>query len=244
MKAPIETQRLLVEVADLDARIAGLRHRDRHLPEQETLDELRAERTAAAGGAARARIRLEDVDRARSRLLGDRESLDKRAARADATELGAGSSAGDRRELANEKGAVRRLIEETEQALADLTEERDAAAADVAHHGALLDELDSRIATAEITRLHAMDDLGASLGSTQHRRAELVEKIPAEIFADYESIAAERGAGAGLLAGGRCGACHMELARSAVAEIAASPLDEVVHCPECRAILVRPAGTE
>lgn len=244
MHASNEKQRALVEIAELDARIAGLRHRDRHLPEQESLDALRAERAEAASGAARARIRLEDIDRARTKTVGDLESLDKRAARAAATELGPNSSAGDRREIENERGAVRRLVEDANAQLHELTERREALAADVAHHGAVLDDLDSRIATAEMTRLHALDDLGASLASSQRRRAELATQVPSDLLAHYETLAADRGAGAGAgeLAGNRCGACRMELARSSVAEINATPLDEVLHCPECGAILVRPAG--
>ena len=57
MYAPIDQQRHLIEIAELDARIAGLRHKDKYLPEQESLDALREERREVAGGAARARIR-------------------------------------------------------------------------------------------------------------------------------------------------------------------------------------------
>jgi uncharacterized protein len=48
-----------------------------------------------------------------------------------------------------------------------------------------------------------------------------------------------KGIGAALLRARRCGACRIELDRSAISRIAGSPADEVVTCDECGAIMVR-----
>lgn len=244
MQAPIDEQRHLVEIAELDARIAGLRHKDKHLPEQESLDELREQRRTAAGGAARARIRLEDAERAHKKMLSELSDLDKRAAQAAAIDEASLPTATARRDAAHEKGAVARLIEDLKAQLGELATAREAGEADVAHHGATLDQLDSKIATAEIARLHAIHDVGASLESAQSRRADLAAQVSAELMAEYEHIARERGAGAGELHPHRCGACQMELDRATIAEFHEVPADTVIHCPECGAILVRLKGAQ
>ena len=70
----------LVDIADLDLRLAGLAHRREHLPEQETLDGLTAERRAATESVARARIHLEDLDRALAKLRSDLDAVRRRRA--------------------------------------------------------------------------------------------------------------------------------------------------------------------
>ena len=49
MKADPHDQRRLVDIADLDLRLASLEHRRSQLPEQTTLDELEVELADAAG---------------------------------------------------------------------------------------------------------------------------------------------------------------------------------------------------
>lgn len=244
MYAPIDQQRHLIEIAELDARIAGLRHKDKYLPEQESLDALREERREVAGGAARARIRLEDVERAHKKMVAELADLDKRAANAETLDEASLPTASQRRDVAHEKGAVKRLVAELSAQLGELSTAREAAEADVSHHGASLDSLDSKIATAEITRLHAIHDVGESLDSAQRRRAELAAQLSTELMAEYDRIAADRGAGAGELHPHRCGACQMELDRATIAEFHGAPVDQIIHCPECGAILVRPKGTQ
>lgn len=244
MHAPIDQQRHLIEIAELDARIAALRHKDKNLPEQASLDELREQRRAAAGGAARARIRLEDAERAHKKMLSELADLEKRAAKAAATDEASLATASQRRDAAHEKGAVKRLVADLSEQLGELATARDAAEADVDHHGASLDSLDSKIATAEIARLHAIHDVGESLDSAQSRRADLAAQVPDELLAEYQRIATDRGAGAGELHPHRCGACQMELDRSTIAEFHNTPIEQIIHCPECGAILVRPKGAQ
>ena len=55
----------------------------------------------------------------------------------------------------------------------------------------------------------------------------------------YERVRAQRGIGAGLLRGRRCGACRIEIDRTTMSKIQSSAADDVVTCDECGAILVR-----
>jgi predicted nucleic acid-binding Zn-ribbon protein len=78
MKADPHDQRRLVDIAELDLRLGGLAHRRTALPEQAALDGLEAERRAAVESAARARIHVEDLDRAIAKLRSDLDAVRRR----------------------------------------------------------------------------------------------------------------------------------------------------------------------
>ena len=99
---------------------------------------------------------------------------------------------------------------------------------------------------AELTRVqHRRDEALADLDSTEaKRRAEreqLVGELPSDLKALYERVREQRGIGAGLLRGRRCGACQIELDRAALSEVKEAAADDVVRCAECGAVLVRTA---
>ena len=86
-----------------------------------------------------------------------------------------------------------------------------------------------------------MTDLETSQVRKTDARAALVGKLPADLLKIYDEVRAQRGIGAALLRGRRCGACRLELDRSAITAIREAKPDEVVRCEECGAILVRTA---
>jgi predicted nucleic acid-binding Zn-ribbon protein len=71
------------------------------------------------------------------------------------------------------------------------------------------------------------------------RREELTAGLNPDLLALYERQRSGGGPGAGLLQGGRCGACRIEIDRGELARISAAAEDEVLRCPECGAILLR-----
>lgn len=244
MQVPHAQQRYLVELAALDARLAGLNYRDNHLPEQDTLDALRSSERAARDGAARAQIRLEDMTRAHRKAVGELDSLTTRAARTQERLADPATGAAEKRELRFDISAVERLLADAEATVHDLTVQREAAKSDLDHEGARVDALAGQIAEAEQARSTALGDLEASLASVRRDREAVRAKAPAELLPDYDEVLAERGAGAGELLGRRCGACQMELDNTTMAAFAKLSPDTVLRCPECRAILVRPVGTD
>jgi predicted nucleic acid-binding Zn-ribbon protein len=66
--------------------------------------------------------------------------------------------------------------------------------------------------------------------------------LDADLVALYERQRGHGGPGAGLLQGRRCGACRIEIDRGEMQRITAAPVDEVLRCPECGAILLRFEG--
>ena len=63
--------------------------------------------------------------------------------------------------------------------------------------------------------------------------------MPEDLLADYRRRRESGGIGAGALRESRCGACRLELDRTFLSQVRGTAADEVVHCEECGAILVR-----
>lgn len=239
MKADPTVQRRLVDLAELDLRLAGLAHRRRALPEQADLDRLEAERRAASESAARARIHVEDLDRATAKLRSDLAAVRTRREK-DAELLAAGGvSERQATELEYEVASLGRRREALETELSELDERREAVDADVRHSGATITDLDSRLALARAGRDTALADLEDAVSATTAERARCAEELPADLLELYGRSAEGSGVGAAVLGGGRCSACAMDLDRETLAAFRAAPADEVVTCPECGVIVVR-----
>ncbi|MGH3540036.1 MAG: zinc ribbon domain-containing protein, partial [Pseudonocardiaceae bacterium] len=72
-------------------------------------------------------------------------------------------------------------------------------------------------------------------------RRVLIGELPADLVSLYERIRARNGTGAALVREGRCGACRLELDRTAIGHLRDAASDEVVRCEECGVVLVRTA---
>ncbi|KAA0917203.1 zinc ribbon domain-containing protein [Dietzia sp. ANT_WB102] len=243
MKADPHHQRRLVDIADLDQRLAGLEHRRSRLPEQATLDGLKAERRAATESVARARIHLEDLDRALAKLRSDLDAVHRRRA-ADSDLLAAGGlSERQSTELDYELRSLARRQDALEGELGELTERYEAMEADVRHSGAMVTDFDARIGMAVTMRDNALAELEDAITTTIAERAREAETLPAELLDLYARSAADAGRGAAILNGGRCSACGMDLDRRAVSAFRSAAEDEVLTCPECGVIVVRTSNS-
>ena len=87
----------------------------------------------------------------------------------------------------------------------------------------------------------ALLDIDTAEAGRRREREEVVATLPADLLAEYDRRRARSGTGAALLRERRCGACRLELDRTALAALRAAPADEVVHCEECGTVLVRTA---
>lgn len=237
MNASPEHQRILLDVADLDRRIAQA-ERARTKPIQAArISELIAirqeqlrELTVLTGARDDARTEL-------TRLEADVKLVEQRRER-DAERLAAATNAKDAQALESELASLARrqgTLEDLELEVMARVEDADAA---VAAQQALLDTT-----TAEGAELSAQakSDVAAAteLGEQLARdRAAITDALPAPLLADYTRRAANS-AGAALLTRGTCEGCRMMLPGVDLSEIRRSADDAVVSCPECGCILVR-----
>lgn len=237
MNSSPENQRILLDIADLDRRIAQA-ERARTKPTQAArIAELVAVRqeqlrelTAATGTRDDARTEL-------TRLESDVRLVEQRRAR-DAERLATATNSKEAQALEHEIASLTQRQSNLEDAELDIMGRVEEADAAVAAQQALIDTT-----TAEGSALtaQAKADVAAAteLGAQLARDREAVSaRIPAELFTEYTRRAANS-AGAALLTRGTCEGCRIVLPRTDLSQIRTAPDDAVVFCPECGCILVR-----
>ena len=234
--APLAQQRLLIDLARLDADLARLSHERHDLPVlrriEATVERLRRNRRdAAAAGAAldeareRAACCEQDVAQVTRRAQVLRERLHSGAA--PARDLPA--IQGEIDQLGRRQGVLVEALEALETAQARLD--------DLAAQEAGI-RAEGREMTAE--RDAAFERLDAERSRVQRSRDDLAARIDADLLAEYERVrAATGGLGAVALYGSRLEGGTVEIGPQELARIAAAPLDAVVHAEDNDVIVVR-----
>jgi len=242
VKADPGDQQLLLELQELDTRLAQLAHRRATLPELAELDQLAQELSALEDQRARAQVQVDDLDRDIARLERDVEQVRARKER-NAERLASGRGpARELEALQHEIMSLDRRQSELEDAELELMEQRELAQAAVDEITSTIAAKSQRRAEVEERRDTALTEIAAEESESTAARSLLVERLPSDLVTLYERIRADTGGqGAALLRAGRCGGCRLELSGSERARIKAAPPDEVVRCDECRRILVRTA---
>jgi uncharacterized protein len=240
VKASPETQLRLLELADLDAELGRIDHRQRSLPEVAEVDridardaELRdaiiaAETSEKDLGREQAKAEA-DVDQVRTRSVRDRERLD----------AGQVSSPRELEVLQSEIASLLRRQSELEDVVLDVMERREAAQSSRESLSAERADLAARRQTAAARRDEVLGELGEQSEKAADRRAGVAAQVPADLLDLYERMRAQHGVGAAALRGGRCEGCHLTLNTVDLNRIRAADDDEVLRCEECRRILVR-----
>ena len=239
MKADPAVQRKLLELADTDAELTRVDHRRRTLPELAEIAE--AEKTAQARKDAKVanETTLGDLDREVKRQEKEIDAVRSREDRDRALLAGGTVSAKQMTDLEHELNTLQRRQTTLEDELLELMERREAVELDGQHAAVELAKAEEALTDAAGRRDHALADLDTTFARRTADREKLVPQFPQPLLDLYEQVRKIRGIGASLLRQRKCGACRIELDRSAISRIAASPADEVVTCEECGAIMVR-----
>ena len=242
MKAEVAQHVTLLELTELDAELSRLAHRAAHLPEQQHLDEVRSSERSAADRLAALGILIADLDAEVARLESEVDAVRKREDR-DRALLDSGSvNPKQLEELQHELDTLERRQGSLEDSLLEVMERREELAAEQAGEQAAVAGLRDDLVLAEEAHARVLAEIEATRTERGARRSELVSGLDADLVKLYERQAATSGVGAGRLAGGRCGACRIELDRGELARITAAADDEVLRCSECGAILLRVRG--
>jgi len=239
MKAEESQQRLVLEIAAVDAELSRLEHRGKHLEEQQRLDAVQAEHRAAGDVLATVRIALEDLDGQVAKFEGEIDSVRKREDRDRGLLAGGTVDAKNVGEIQHELEALQRRQESLEDSLLEIMEHRERLQNDLSEQQGRIEAMHVDLVAATAARDEALVLIDQSRHDALSRREELVASAPSELVALYERQRAQGGVGAGRLQGRRCGACRIEIDRGELARISAAREDEVLRCPECSAILVR-----
>ena len=240
MKASVEAQLRLLELADLDAELSRLEHRRRGLPELEEYRRIEARDAElrdelAALEATESDLRREqakaeaDVDQVRSRVERDRTRLD----------AGQVSSPRELENLQSEIASLVRRQSDLEEIVLGVMERQEAAELRrktlTQEEGALARQRDEVAARRDA----ALGEIGEQEEKAGSLRAGVAADVPGDLLDLYGKLRAQHGVGAAALRRGRCEGCHLSLNTVDLARIRTAPPDEVLRCEECRRILVR-----
>ncbi|WP_111765226.1 zinc ribbon domain-containing protein [Nakamurella deserti] len=232
-------QRTLLDLAATDRVISSAEHRRSHLPALAVIADGEARATVVRRAVVAAETEVSDLQRATNKLDTEVEQVRARARR-DADRLASGSASPKELEnLQHEIESLKRRQATLEDAELELMEQREAAEGVLAAARRDLAAIDAETAEAVATRDAAFAEIDAVLATEREKRAALVPRFPDDVLALYTRVKDQGRVAAGELLGGRCGACRMEIDRTALGELKAAPVDAVVRCPECGAILVR-----
>ena len=242
MKADVAQQKLLLELAEVDAEITRAEHRTKNLPEQKAVDEAQAAHREVGDRLAAIRLALDDVDAQVAKLETEIDAVRQREDRDRALLEGGTVDAKQLTDLQHELETLQRRQASLEDSQLELMEKREELAAQEAEQVAASEQSQTALTDAQ----RAADDARAELSQTkeraQSRRAEVVAALDGELVTLYERQRTRSGVGAAPLQGRRCGACRIEIDRGESARIAAAAEDDIVRCPECSAILLRFKG--
>jgi uncharacterized protein len=239
MNADPAAQQRLLRVADLDAELSRIGHRLRTLPELDALVEAERRTRAGRDAVTGAETRAGDLDREVRRLERDVDGVRARGDRDRDLLTRSGTTARQTVDLQHELDTLARRQGVLEDELLEIMEQREAVDVELEHAKSELAEAETMMAEAKTRRDDAVADLGSAEQGRSRERAELVAGLPDDLMALYERQRAFGGAGAAPLRDRRCGACRLELDRTALAEVQSAPPEAVVRHEECGAILVR-----
>lgn len=243
MKSDVAQQHLLLKLAGVDAELVRLAHRAAHLPEQQAYDQVLAEERAATDRLGALAVALDDVEAEVTRMEAEVDAVRRREDR-DRSLLDSGTvNPKQLKELQHELETLERRQADLEDILLGVMERREEIVGNHAAQRTAAEALGRDVEVARQARDEASAGLDQARAEQDVRRAELAAELDADLLALYDGQRVSGGIGAGLLQAGRCGACRIELDRGEIGRITAASDDEVLRCPECRAILVRPLKT-
>jgi predicted nucleic acid-binding Zn-ribbon protein len=238
VKADPAAQKRLLVLAEVDAELSRLGHRRRALPEHAELTEAENAVRSSKDALVEAETAAGDLDRDITRLERDIDGVRKRTER-DRTLLAGGIGAKQAQDLQHELETLARRQSSLEDEQLEVMEQREALGGNLDHGRRVLAEAEERLSAVTARRDTALADIEAAEAGRTRDRAAILPDLPKDLLAAYEQRRAQGRVGAGLLRERRCGACRLELDRTFLGRLRAAAPDDVVHCEECDAILVR-----
>lgn len=239
MKVPPALQRELLAIADLDQRMARVKHRHRTLPEHDQLNKLNTRRGEIGEEMIASQTRLGDAQMEADRIEADLEPARARLARNEKAIEAGHLDVKALRVMIEESDHLRGRIAKLEdaeleamQAIEDLEAEYQGAAA---RRG----EVEGQMRALIVSRNKKIEELTAELSGLAEERGAVSARVPAELMAIYQRVAERQGTGAAELRGNRCSGCTLELDSTEMKRIRAAAADEVIRCSECGRLLVR-----
>ena len=233
----------MLDLQELDAKAAQLRHQRSHLPELVEIEELRATRTEVDNLARDAQILVVDLSEEQAKIDADVEQARARRTRdQERVDQGAISNPKDLQRMLSELQSLHRRITTLEDQELDVMEQVEDAQKELDSLSAQVTSADERMAALSVSRDDKTGALDKELDAVAAERAPILAGLPADLVALYDRLCELKGGvGAAPLRARECGGCRLSLDAAELAAIKGASDDEVIRCEECQRILVRTA---
>ncbi|MFC3688042.1 zinc ribbon domain-containing protein [Aquipuribacter hungaricus] len=239
--APADQRRLL-QVQALDTRLDQLAHTRSTLPEAARAAELDALARTLRDDVVLLRTKVSDLDRELQRAENDVQAVRDRAARNKARLDSGQGSAKDLVGLQHEVESLARRQSVLEDTELEVMERREEQAGLLETTQARLDGVAAELATVAAARDARQAELDAERVEVEDDRKAAATGLPEAMVKVYERLRGRLGSGVAQLVEGGCDGCRMPMAPVEVGALLRRPADEMLRCPECERILVRPEG--
>jgi predicted nucleic acid-binding Zn-ribbon protein len=232
----------LLDLAAADTALAQLAHRRSHLPQLAALEKCALESADLRNRLLDAQAALDDVDHEQQRVERDIDTVRARTVRDQSRLQAGGLPSRELESLQHEIATLARRQSNLEDDVLEIMQRQEDAAAAVTRLGSELAELDSRTTQLTEERDAALAEIDRVSAARTAERAAITGELPPDLLALYERARQHSGGvGAALLRQRRCEGCHIELSGSELSAVRNAPPDAVVRCENCRRILVRTA---
>src|SRR5690625_4032959 len=238
--APASEQRQLLEIQDLDTRIAQLNHQRRTHDTLDTLAELRGRADDLNRALTQAQVELTDVKQEVIKAETDVEQVESRAQRSQEQLNSGQGSPKELQNLAAEIEALMRRKDVLEEAQLEAMEKVEQAQQ---RHDAIEEQLNAiidQISAVEQERDEAFTIIDSELETVSQTRQRLSEEISSALLDIYEHVRTTTGGlGAVALRGDATVGINVPLSLTEIAEIKQAPEDQVIQSEDYDYILVR-----
>lgn len=241
MKASPRQQQLLLDLQDLDTRIAQQLRKRKLLPQRAAIAALAGELEVAKTAFMAAQRELDAHTAEFDRVQSDVELVAQRVAR-DEQLLAASSAPKEAQALTAELAQLAERNAKLEEKQLEIMELQESAQSAFSAATATLDGVDGRRATLQRELDEAEAALNRELAASKKERLGLSAELQRDLLDLYESLRARIGIGAARLRGNVSEASNMALAPAELAGILEAAPDEITFCPGTGAILVRVAA--
>jgi predicted nucleic acid-binding Zn-ribbon protein len=237
MKATSEHQSTLLELSRIDLQ---LRRNQKSIDEITRGEEVLAQRQLLLANSERLLVARNELDALELELVRaetDLNLVETRIAK-DEQLLQQSSNQKDVQGIQSQLQALAKRRGELEDAELVLLERKDEISASLQSINDERAEIQTVLATLETQQTAGLAKLTSGQQLLREDRARNLSQLSSELAEHYEKLFA-RGVGVGRLDGLVCDACGMTLGGDSLESVRNTPADELAHCGECGAILVR-----
>ena len=233
----------LLDLQAKDAALAQLEHRRATLPEHARIEALEARVRELDGQRVAAETEVGDLERSQAKFDSEIDLVRQRRVRdEDRLSSGAITNPKDLSSLQHELGALDRRISTLEDEELKIMEQLEEAQRRLSAISIEADRIGAELEHETSARDAAVQVIDAEADSLRETRHELAGQVPDGLRDLYDKVRSQHGGlGAAALRARRCEGCHLEINGADLRELAQTPDDDVLRCPECSRILIRTA---